>query len=207
MRAHQRWRGESEVSMPHVSSVWLQRSGVTYTRWSVDMRFAILSQELKVEKLILFSSVPAGNLRCLSLWIQKTETVQPAFGCKIAKYSEFQSLLVYWLHRHLSYPSTQPKFPHNCVQNNQVKVFHRCRFLYLCTAYRALKKQEDSQGLDSTRLSSVGDFILPWLTPALISKCVNRWQQLSYTKRVTFFLSVKSRCETNTQRETVYRQS
>jgi len=31
---------------------------------------------------------------------------------------------------------TQTPSPHNFVQKKQVKIFHRCRFLYLCTVQR-----------------------------------------------------------------------
>ena len=70
---------------------------------------------------------------------------------EVAKYFEIWPLLAYWVHPHVSSLTTPPPSPHNRVQNKRVKIFHRFRFLYLCTVQRVLITYWDSRSLDWTR--------------------------------------------------------
>jgi len=71
----------------------------------------------------------------------------------MAKYFEIWSLYVYLVHPHVPSLMTLLPSPHNCVQNKYVKIFHRFRFLYLCTVQRVLKTHWDSRRLNWTQLS------------------------------------------------------
>jgi hypothetical protein len=71
---------------------------------------------------------------------------------QVAKYSEFWSLYVNWVHPHVLSLTTPTLSPHNHVQNKNVKILYHCRVLYLCTVQRVLKTPWDSRRLDWSRL-------------------------------------------------------
>jgi len=70
----------------------------------------------------------------------------------MAKYFEIWSLYVYRVYPHVPSLTTPPPSPTNLVQNKHVKIFHRFRVLYLCTAQRVLQTQWESRRFDWTRL-------------------------------------------------------
>ena len=67
---------------------------------------------------------------------------------QVAKYFVIWSLYVHQVHPHVPSRTTPPPSPHNRVQIQHVKIFHRFRFLYLCAVQRVLKTHLDSRKLD-----------------------------------------------------------
>ena len=54
----------------------------------------------------------------------------------VQKY-ELKFLLAYWLHPHVLSLPTKIPLPRYCVKNKEVKTFHGCRVLHLCTVLNA----------------------------------------------------------------------
>jgi len=66
---------------------------------------------------------------------------------EVARYSEFWSPYIYRVHPHVISLTKPHPSAHNRVQNKHIKIFHRCRILYLCTVQRVLKTHWNSCGL------------------------------------------------------------
>jgi hypothetical protein len=119
--------GQVLTPLASYSSIGLQCWGVTS---------AILLWEMNAERLVLLvqarqAKYDASDGECRSRLDSR------CCGYKLRRrwaiYAEFQSLHFYWTLPHVSYLLTQTPSTHNCVQKKEVKVCHRCRFLYLCT--------------------------------------------------------------------------